>query len=366
MTHFYLLHADPKNVDVQKRKNRREDLIQFQQYVTMGSKECFQGGEDDPSNRISTEQKLLNILESPTFSGREKEQSWVLYFVTLGKGGLTRRLNSARDKCDSQFGTRCAELMSQIERLLGESFAAAGSPDPSRQVLYESFKNYIMAQDKSHEGHRQAKKDLKDNPAPTVKVNGEEKPDFTGLASVFNVYWPQTLMEPHPEKGYTQLLDILQQGVFFNSWRPRLHRICDEILEGKMSAEECPFTAGQDRAGMPKHPKHRRGNSLGAGPKWGANLRKESTGSAGAAEEGSGPGLIVFVVGGICHEEIQVIYELINKHKKDVYVGSTHMTNPELFMEDGLKGMNNAGSYGGVASHNHTSAARGGYPGLQL
>jgi len=81
--------------------------------------------------------------------------------------------------------------------------------------------------------------------------------------------------------------------------------------------------------------KHRRGASLSGGGGWGVGKKKDKKGSEG--DKAAAPGLIVFVIGGICHEEIQSVHELVNKHKVDVYLGSTHMTNPELFVEKGLK-----------------------------
>lgn len=81
MTHIYLLTSDPKNEEVQLAKNRREDLIQFQQYTALGSPECFLGGTDPKktSQRVTVEKKLLDILDGTHMTAREKEQSVLVY-----------------------------------------------------------------------------------------------------------------------------------------------------------------------------------------------------------------------------------------------------------------------------------------------
>jgi len=329
MTHMFLLTSDPKNNEVQQKKNRREDLMQFQQHVAIKSKDCFQGGDEDQSERISVETKLLNILKGPKFTKEEKEQNLLLYYATYGMEGKKSSIMRGCEVCDRDFNTSCIFLMGQLDKILGADFAQAAPPDPSRMTLYANAMKHVTAQIPEHEDYREAKKAVKSSPVPTVKVNGEEMIDYTGLAAVHKIMWP-------PMKKEVEL-DWIQQCTFFNSWRPRLYDVCDKILQGKMDEIECPFTAGQNAA-----PKHRRGASMGQGG-WGNSLRG---GSNKVTSESTAPGLIVFVIGGICHEEIQVIYELLNKHKKDVYLGSTHMSNPEFFVQKGLKGMSAGGGYG--------------------
>lgn len=48
---------------------------------------------------------------------------------------------------------------------------------------------------------------------PTVKITGKDGQvaDYTGLAAVSEIFWPEPLTQPREGRGYQHLLEILQQ-----------------------------------------------------------------------------------------------------------------------------------------------------------
>jgi len=329
MQYMFSVMSNPRDPKTKAERDRREDLTQFQQAVVMGADECFFGGADEnlASDRISVENKLINILTEDRYERFQKEQNLIIYYVTKGSAGITRRVKEAMQQCDNQWGANCDGLMKTIDCILGADFRPGPEPDRSREANWVSAKNDPQA--KGNFG--------------TVKVKGpppREVTDYAAMASVSELTWPEVKDD--------QKNAICEQASIFNRWNPRLYGICDALLTtpgGGLDEDVCPFTHGQERAGLPTGRKgHRRAGSL-SGPKWGGG------GSAkDEKKDGAAPGLVVFVIGGIVHEEIQAVHELINKHKVDVYLGSTHMTTPSLFMEKGLqrKETNANGTYAGA------------------
>jgi len=43
--------------------------------------------------------------------------------------------------------------------------------------------------------------------------------------------------------------------------------------------------------------------------------------------------VVIFVIGGICHAELQAAYELVSKYDLDVYIGGTAMMTGKGFVE---------------------------------
>jgi len=315
----WLLSHDRANKVVAAQRDRREDLVQFEQSVVMGSAECFQGGDEDCAESIPCEEKLRRILCGREFSKEEREEAALVYYAQHGESGLTQGLREAIEECDKARGTSCMEFVRQFAKIRA-SESKASPADHSRRKMYQDATWHFKAlQDpKDTEAVREAKK-VK---LPMVK----DSVDVLGLAAVSNVNWPTSLLERNEENGYGSLLHWLDQGLIFNSWVPRLYDICDRVINEEVAPEECPYQYGEASAKVPKK---------SSSARWG----KQQSQKAGDDEK---PALIVFIIGGICHQEIQAVYELINKHKRDIYIGSTHMSNPKVFTE-GLRHMAGAG-----------------------
>lgn len=304
---IYLLTHDTQTPKIVESRARHEDMMQFQQHLATGHAECFQGGKEDPSKLIKIYSKLKNILISESFTKSEKEQAVLLYYAQMGSK-CSAHLQQEMDTCDGQFGTHCHEKLQQLKYILGSEYSQAEPADTRRRDHYLHVSE-------------QLEKGLK------------EDFDMTGLENVWGVKWPSKVTDS-PET----MSEMCKQGQYFDSWTPRIFGMCDQILSDKMSADLCPYVLGQERGQLPTRPKHSRNNSLSGGASW-TKSKKAAGGGGKESKGGDAPELVVFVIGGICHEEIQSMYELISKHNKDVYIGSTHMTNAQMFMERGLAGM---------------------------
>ncbi|CAG8721745.1 8456_t:CDS:2, partial [Racocetra fulgida] len=46
------------------------------------------------------------------------------------------------------------------------------------------------------------------------------------------------------------------------------------------------------------------------------------------------PRIIVFIAGGVTYSELRTAYEITEKHRQDVIIGSTHIITPQKFVED--------------------------------
>ena len=52
--------------------------------------------------------------------------------------------------------------------------------------------------------------------------------------------------------------------------------------------------------------------------------------------EFKGPRIIVFVIGGMTYSEMRCIHKVMGETKREVLIGSTHITTPKLFMNEVL------------------------------
>jgi len=116
--------------------------------------------------------------------------------------------------------------MQSMDRILGAGFGRAPSGDVTRAELWKSAT--LDAQAKQDTDDREAVAESKKSPVPTVKISGRDGqiPDYTGLAAVSEVFWPDSLTQPREPKAggskYQHVLEILQQATIFNRWTPRL------------------------------------------------------------------------------------------------------------------------------------------------
>ncbi|CAG8721048.1 15244_t:CDS:2, partial [Racocetra persica] len=51
-------------------------------------------------------------------------------------------------------------------------------------------------------------------------------------------------------------------------------------------------------------------------------------------QETKNPRIIVFITGGVTYSELRTAYEITEKHRQDVIIGSTHIITPQKFVED--------------------------------
>eukprot|EP00658_Telonema_sp_P-2_P003130 TRINITY_DN1114_c0_g1_i11.p1 TRINITY_DN1114_c0_g1~~TRINITY_DN1114_c0_g1_i11.p1 ORF type:complete len:731 (+),score=218.05 TRINITY_DN1114_c0_g1_i11:178-2370(+) len=118
--------------------------------------------------------------------------------------------------------------------------------------------------------------------------------------------------------------EFLHQASLFNAFTPTIRDLSSALLQGTLDEAACPFLPSFRSSESAVKPKPKKS--------W---YSRRGGGNSSTNLAASGP-LIIFVLGGITHAEIQSIYELIAKFGVNIYIGGTHMTSPTSFVDTGL------------------------------
>jgi len=66
----------------------------------------------------------------------------------------------------------------------------------------------------------------------------------------------------------------------------------------------------------------------GTGPKWGQEKEKGKRKSEKNGTSSGIPKIMVFIAGGMTLSEMRSVYEIAEKHNRDIIIGSTHIITP--------------------------------------
>jgi len=277
------------------------DLIQFQQAIAMGEKNCKDcaGG----SRNIALHKKMWNILEDDKFTQAQKNKALLSYAV--GKGELTKADLDKLNNYDRNDGTNYKNMVERVEETFGVGL---------------SKKKVIKGE----------------------KALPRNATDWRIFEEV-----PQWSME-WPEEVIKQKNKVKLNGEQYNRWTPYLKTLCERILEAPNP--EDAFTADEQQWKKLNDTVPLVGSEKGS--KDAKTLKAEAAAKAKAEEEetekkkttsrhaGRWSGeakvdgnLVIFIFGGYTYAELQVVYELIAKYKTNVYIGGSCMWSGKTFTQ---------------------------------
>eukprot|EP01114_Cavostelium_apophysatum_P008990 TRINITY_DN2205_c1_g1_i1.p1 TRINITY_DN2205_c1_g1~~TRINITY_DN2205_c1_g1_i1.p1 ORF type:complete len:614 (+),score=188.15 TRINITY_DN2205_c1_g1_i1:367-2208(+) len=124
-------------------------------------------------------------------------------------------------------------------------------------------------------------------------------------------------------------------GYDLSRYIPNLKGLVESTIDNSLSATDYPFTSEPSSSDAKVGASNLRKTVQ---PKWAdKETRKSEKGSATTNTVGGR--IIVFIAGGMTYAEMRTVYELTQKHSREVVIGSTSILTPKTFMEElqGLK-----------------------------
>jgi syntaxin-binding protein 1 len=116
---------------------------------------------------------------------------------------------------------------------------------------------------------------------------------------------------------------------------PTLAGILEDLTQDNLSRSDFPFVREDPDVSSSKSTSQKsdRVSLKGAGskqPRWADKGKKKEEGKPTF----QGPRIIVFIAGGMTHAEMRTAYEIGQAHQRVVFIGSTHIITPKLFLRD--------------------------------
>eukprot|EP00658_Telonema_sp_P-2_P003236 TRINITY_DN1118_c0_g1_i15.p1 TRINITY_DN1118_c0_g1~~TRINITY_DN1118_c0_g1_i15.p1 ORF type:complete len:669 (-),score=214.05 TRINITY_DN1118_c0_g1_i15:284-2290(-) len=285
---------------------RVEDLIQYMQACAMGEDSVF--ADENQDKKIKRWEKCAKILEDRTKFTKEQREKALLCYVA-GVGSITEKEKEFLHKFDRADQTDYVALVNKME----EGFAT---------------------------GKAKRKKE---------KLKNRDERDFRVLEQL-EKYSMDSWRYPEVQEARSQILD---KASLYNRWTPKIRRIIEAALLDTEKWHEdykknMPL-AESKKAEDAKASKEAKEAAEGEGGKRANRTAASSVGVEMQEPEGFAnlhqhrgryqgkqfiPGkVIVFIMGGFCHAELQAVYEAVAQHSLDVYIGGTHMMTGKGFVE---------------------------------
>jgi len=275
-------------------ENTIEDLIQFMQSCAMMDTSAFKDEKVD--GKMDTWKKLCQILEGrQKFTQIQRDKALLSYIAGMGN-----------------MGNNETEYLHKFDR--------ADSTD------------YCALLKKMEEGFGTGKnKRKKEKPAP----KNRDITDFR-LVEQIEKYSMDSWVYPEVMEAKGQ---IEEKGKIYQRWTPRIRRIIEGILD-----KEDHILKDTKLCGPGEAPKEEKKKPEAKGKKK-RGVGVEASGDQETIEGLHGwrnryqgkkfiPGkVVIFVIGGVCHAELQAAYELVSKYDLDVYIGGTAMMTGKGFVE---------------------------------
>jgi len=282
----------PPEDDGDKRRERvdqRAMMLQFQQAVAMGKQDQYVLLSREATREVTASDQLREMLKDDTYSENMRKRMFLLYALAV-RGNFQ---SEDRKLLDSEpLGVDYWRMWDALQRIHMPNWyknQACNLVPPERDVeSHMALHNPIFAE-------------LMDN------ENGMVVP---------------TYLSDQSESNQEDREDFLHQAQSFNAFTPRVFNLAEMILSDNASEEDLPFVGDFREEMAAKRLK-------GEKPSW-FSRKKEKTKPKEDA-------LIIFVNGGITHAEIQAVYELMSKHKINIYIGGTHLATSTNFVDDGLE-----------------------------
>ena len=280
------------------------DLIQFQQAIAMGEKNCKDtaGG----SNSWTLHKKLWAILESGDFTQAQRNKALLSYAV--GVGGLTKSDLEKLHNFDRNDGTSYQAMIEAVELSFGVGKSKKKPPPKGEKPEARTVKDWTVF---------------------------EEVPQWS-------MEWPKEVIRL---KNKVVLL-----GEQFNKWTPLLRLYGDALLSNPNPEDESfapqeawdnlnsslPLVGSEakdeDAKAIKKHLEEQKRMKEKAAEEEKAEGKSRFAGRW-SGQQKTGGVLVIYVVGGYTYAELQVIYELVAKFQTNVYIGGSCMYTGKTFCQ---------------------------------